>query len=75
MIQCVDNVFSFFNDCFLYLFFIKQFKCCGLFNGAADWGNNFHYYYESCECRDMPDSSCIIYEGKTIYKQVRANKI
>lgn len=75
MSQSIDSVFIFFSDCFLYLFFIKQFKCCGLVNGAADWGNNFQYNYETCECSNTPDSSCVVYEGKTVYKQVRRNQI
>ncbi|KAF6340709.1 tetraspanin 8 [Rhinolophus ferrumequinum] len=49
--------------------FQDEFKCCGLVNGAADWGNNFQYNYETCECSNTPDSSCVVYEGKTVYKQ------
>ncbi|XP_010957184.3 tetraspanin-8 [Camelus bactrianus] len=47
----------------------EKYKCCGLVNGASDWGNNFQYYYKSCECPDASDSSCTSYSGKTIYKQ------
>lgn len=54
--------------------FIKQFKCCGLIDGASDWGSNFQQNSESCECSDMSDSSCISYEGKHVYKQVRKNQ-
>lgn len=49
--------------------FQEEFKCCGLVNGAADWGNNFQNNYKTCECADMPESSCVLYEGKTVYKQ------
>ncbi|XP_021566734.1 tetraspanin-8 [Carlito syrichta] len=49
--------------------FQEEFKCCGLVNGAADWGNNFLQHYKSCECSNMQDSSCITYEGKHVYKQ------
>ncbi|KAM9071774.1 tetraspanin-8 isoform 5-T19 [Megaptera novaeangliae] len=48
----------------------EELKCCGLINGASDWGNNFQYYYKSCECPSASDSSCTKYDGKTIYKQV-----
>ncbi|XP_061062461.1 tetraspanin-8 isoform X3 [Eubalaena glacialis] len=47
----------------------QPLKCCGLINGASDWGNNFQYYYKSCECPSASDSSCTKYDGKTIYKQ------
>ncbi|XP_060162938.1 tetraspanin-8 [Globicephala melas] len=47
----------------------EKLKCCGLINGASDWGNNFQYYYKSCECPSASDSSCTKYDGKTIYKQ------
>ncbi|XP_029062554.1 tetraspanin-8 [Monodon monoceros] len=47
----------------------EKLKCCGLINGASDWGNNFQYYYKSCECPGASDSSCTKYDGKTIYKQ------
>ncbi|XP_076967550.1 tetraspanin-8 [Tamandua tetradactyla] len=49
--------------------FQKEFKCCGLVHGAADWGNNFQRYYESCECPASVDSSCVSYENKLVYKQ------
>lgn len=78
MIQCIDNIFIFFNDCFSYLLFTKQFKCCGLANGAADWGKNFQEYSKSCECpatSDMSDSYCTLYDHKKVYKQVRTNQI
>lgn len=48
--------------------FQEKFKCCGLVNGAADWGNNFQQNYESCEC-PSPSDSCVTYEGKNVYKQ------
>lgn len=75
MIQCIDNIFIFFNDSFLYLFFIQQFKCCGLVNGPADWGNNFQQNSKSCACPSPSDSSCTLYDGKYVYKQVRTNQI
>ncbi|XP_020947650.1 tetraspanin-8 isoform X1 [Sus scrofa] len=46
-----------------------KLKCCGLVNGASDWGNNFKYFSTSCECPSASDSSCTSYNGKTIYKQ------
>ncbi|XP_058413420.1 tetraspanin-8 [Diceros bicornis minor] len=49
--------------------FQKEFKCCGLVNGAADWGNNFQQYYKSCECPEKSDSPCVTYDNKSIYKQ------
>ncbi|KAM9672581.1 tetraspanin-8 isoform 2-T2 [Trichechus inunguis] len=49
--------------------FEEEFKCCGLINGAADWGNNFEKYYKSCECPIMSNLSCTTYEGKSVYKQ------
>lgn len=55
-------------------FFIKQFKCCGLVDGASDWGQNFQPNSESCECSDTSDSPCTIYDGKYVYQQVRTNQ-
>ncbi|KAK2489180.1 hypothetical protein MC885_008987 [Smutsia gigantea] len=52
--------------------FQEEFKCCGLVNGAADWGNNFQEYSKSCECppmSDMSDSYCTMYDQKKVYKQ------
>lgn len=74
MIQCIDNVFIFFSACFSCLFFIKQFKCCGLVSGAADWGQNFEKYSKSCECPDTQLASCISYDNKYVYSQVRTNR-
>ncbi|KAM5287884.1 tetraspanin-8 [Ctenodactylus gundi] len=48
--------------------FQKQFECCGLVTGAADWGSNFNSIYESCEC-SSPLSSCENYKGKSVYKE------
>ncbi|KAM8942873.1 tetraspanin-8 [Lycaon pictus] len=48
--------------------FQNEFKCCGLVNGAADWGNNFQENYKSCECSSLSDS-CVMYDGKNVYKQ------
>ncbi|XP_023414672.1 tetraspanin-8 [Loxodonta africana] len=55
--------------------FEEVFKCCGLVNGAADWGNNFEKYYKSCECPPNSNSSCAIYEGKYVYKQTCVSSI
>lgn len=60
---------------FSHPLFIKQLKCCGLVNGASDWGSNFQHYYKTCECPSESDPSCTKYSGKTIYKQVRKNSI
>ncbi|XP_012644209.1 tetraspanin-8 [Microcebus murinus] len=49
--------------------FQGKFKCCGLVNGAADWGSNFQQFSKSCECPKMPDDSCTNYDGKYVYKQ------
>ncbi|XP_008255010.1 tetraspanin-8 [Oryctolagus cuniculus] len=49
--------------------FQEKFKCCGVVNGAIDWGNNFQQNYKSCECPTVSDSSCIYYEGHFVYKQ------
>uniref|UniRef100_A0A8C3VQQ2 Tetraspanin n=1 Tax=Catagonus wagneri TaxID=51154 RepID=A0A8C3VQQ2_9CETA len=46
-----------------------KLKCCGLVNGASNWGNNFQYLSTSCECPSASGSSCTSYNGKTIYKQ------
>ncbi|XP_036617106.1 tetraspanin-8 [Trichosurus vulpecula] len=51
--------------------FQKQFKCCGLVNGAADWGKNFDQYGSSCECINATNTNdvCVSYNGKLVYKQ------
>lgn len=48
--------------------FQGEFKCCGLVQGAADWGNNFEQAYESCKCSSSSDS-CTFYSGKYVHKQ------
>ncbi|XP_036107948.1 tetraspanin-8 [Molossus molossus] len=57
-----DNAKAFQNT---LIKFQKEFQCCGLLNGAADWGTN----YESCKCPDQSNTSCTIYEGQLVYKQ------
>ncbi|XP_003927850.1 tetraspanin-8 [Saimiri boliviensis] len=48
--------------------FQEEFKCCGLVNGASDWGNNFQQYPKLCECQDAQEL-CTDYDGKRVYKQ------
>ncbi|XP_010368180.1 tetraspanin-8 [Rhinopithecus roxellana] len=48
--------------------FQKEFKCCGLINGAADWGNNFQQYPNLCECLDT-QRPCTNYNGKLVYQE------
>ncbi|XP_032710688.1 tetraspanin-8 [Lontra canadensis] len=48
--------------------FQEKFKCCGLVNGAADWGKNFQQNFKSCECTSLSDS-CVTYEDRNVYKQ------
>ncbi|XP_025257426.1 tetraspanin-8 isoform X3 [Theropithecus gelada] len=52
----------------------KEFKCCGLINGAADWGNNFQQHPKLCECLDM-QRSCTTYNGTQVYKETYWRKI
>ena len=44
--------------------FQSEFKCCGLENGAADWGNNFVEAKESCQCTG---TDCATYQGSSVY--------
>ncbi|XP_006859680.1 PREDICTED: tetraspanin-8-like [Chrysochloris asiatica] len=53
----------------------EELKCCGLIDGAADWGDNFKKYSDSCTCSDIPNSSCITYEGVYVYKQTCISSI
>ncbi|XP_003476101.1 tetraspanin-8 isoform X1 [Cavia porcellus] len=48
--------------------FQKKFECCGLVNGAADWGSNFDSIYESCACVNS-SRNCISYKSKYVYKE------
>ncbi|XP_023082322.1 tetraspanin-8 isoform X1 [Piliocolobus tephrosceles] len=48
--------------------FQKEFKCCGLINGAADWGNNFQQYPNLCDCLDT-QRPCTNYNGKLVYQE------
>lgn len=48
--------------------FQKEFKCCGLVNGAADWGNNFQQDPKLCECLDT-QRPCTNYNGKQVYEE------
>ncbi|XP_052021541.1 tetraspanin-8 [Apodemus sylvaticus] len=45
--------------------FQKEFKCCGLKDGASDWGNNFPNAEESCQCAG---SDCESYNGFSVYR-------
>ncbi|XP_014387166.1 PREDICTED: tetraspanin-8 isoform X1 [Myotis brandtii] len=55
--------------------FQKEFKCCGLVDGASDWGHNFQPNSESCECSAPSDSPCTQYEGKSVYQEACINRI
>ncbi|XP_004632271.1 tetraspanin-8 [Octodon degus] len=48
--------------------FQKQFKCCGLVDGAADWGTNFQSISESCAC-EPPSNDCVTYDRKPVFKE------
>ncbi|XP_033889569.3 tetraspanin-8-like [Acipenser ruthenus] len=43
-----------------------QGKCCGLINGAQDWGG---VPPASCNCSDDPALGCMLYNGTNVYKQ------
>ncbi|XP_052609727.1 tetraspanin-8 [Peromyscus californicus insignis] len=47
----------------------EELKCCGLVEGAEDWGNNFNDALESCKCPDSPDSQCNSYAGTNVNRQ------
>lgn len=42
----------------------SELKCCGLDNGADDWGNNFEEAKESCQCTG---SNCVPYKQYSVY--------
>ncbi|XP_008002212.3 tetraspanin-8 [Chlorocebus sabaeus] len=48
--------------------FQKEFKCCGLIDGAADWGNNFQPNSELCKCLDT-QRPCTTYKEQQVYKE------
>uniref|UniRef100_A0A2K5LME9 Tetraspanin n=1 Tax=Cercocebus atys TaxID=9531 RepID=A0A2K5LME9_CERAT len=45
-----------------------EFKCCGLINGAADWGNNFQQEPKLCKCLDT-QRPCTNYNEKQVYEE------
>ncbi|XP_008828274.1 tetraspanin-8 [Nannospalax galili] len=49
--------------------FQKELKCCGLINGAADWGSNFNYASQSCSCEKASGTSCVSYGGQSVYSE------
>ncbi|XP_008631117.1 PREDICTED: tetraspanin-8 [Corvus brachyrhynchos] len=53
--------------------FERENQCCGLLNGAEDWGKNFNKPASKiCECElENPSSSdlCTKYQGRYIYKK------
>lgn len=50
--------------------FQAEFKCCGLVNGAEDWGSNFkNNAQESCECTNLTGSQCAPYQGFNVNTQ------
>lgn len=46
--------------------FQEEFKCCGLDNGASDWGNNFPDAKDSCKCTG---SDCGTYYQYSVYRK------
>lgn len=48
--------------------FQKEFECCGLVDGAADWGANFQSIPELCAC-EPPSNECVTYNGRPVYKE------
>ncbi|XP_072511478.1 tetraspanin-8 [Notamacropus eugenii] len=55
----------------------KEFKCCGLVDGAADWGRYFDQYSASCLCTNVTNAKdiCTTYNGKQVYKQACGDAI
>ncbi|XP_075408891.1 tetraspanin-8 [Tenrec ecaudatus] len=53
----------------------ETLKCCGLINGASDWGPNFQKYSKYCTCSDVMNSSCETYSGVSVYKEACAPAI
>ncbi|XP_006886175.1 PREDICTED: tetraspanin-8 [Elephantulus edwardii] len=51
----------------------KEFKCCGLIDGAADWGNNLKKYLDSCKCKDTPATPCKEFDGESVYTKTCAS--
>ncbi|XP_048215418.1 tetraspanin-8 [Perognathus longimembris pacificus] len=49
--------------------FQEELQCCGLVNGASDWGNNFEQVSKSCECPERSSAICEMYQGKYVYKK------
>ncbi|KAM7328176.1 hypothetical protein ACRRTK_012268 [Alexandromys fortis] len=50
--------------------FQAEFKCCGLVNGAEDWGSNFkNDAQESCKCPNTTGSQCAPYQGFNVNTQ------
>ncbi|XP_041527649.1 tetraspanin-8 [Microtus oregoni] len=49
--------------------FQAEFKCCGLVEGAQDWGQNFKYAQESCECPNTTEYQCSPYQGFNVNNQ------
>ncbi|KFV09966.1 Tetraspanin-8, partial [Pterocles gutturalis] len=54
--------------------FQQMNQCCGLLNGAADWGNNFNTDIggkKICECEVKNPSSdlCTSYQNRQVYKK------
>ncbi|NWS00256.1 TSN8 protein, partial [Motacilla alba] len=49
----------------------KTYQCCGLKNGAKDWGENFDKQNDICLCEAEKPSTdlCINYKNRYIYKK------
>ncbi|XP_051032182.1 tetraspanin-8 [Phodopus roborovskii] len=54
--------------------FQEKFQCCGLVEGAEDWGNNFEEARESCKCPDTR-SQCIYYQGYKVTSQTCSSSV
>lgn len=53
--------------------FQEEFKCCGLDNGASDWGSNFPIAEESCKCTGSDCEAYLHYRvyGKTCLSLIK----
>ncbi|PKK22858.1 tetraspanin 8 [Columba livia] len=44
-------------------------QCCGLLNGAADWGKNFGSNICKCDVQTSSSDLCTTYKGYNVYKR------
>ncbi|XP_054974389.1 tetraspanin-8 [Sorex araneus] len=67
LLESTDESAKHFQE--ILIAYQETYKCCGLVNGAVDWGSNFAENHKSCDCVNEADD-CVNYGGRRVYRQI-----